>query len=164
MAKFDEHYSEDLLKGRMAECLVEELLKQGGNKVYRFGYESILQNLTQIGEYPSIDKRELVSRKLKSIPDFVVVNRRKKPFFVEIKFRTKVKVYERDLKPIEEFWQAKVIMVTIKKPYFRVLDTISKERNWISLVKDKDLGITEKLLEEFNRLVEKYYPNAKEAS
>lgn len=159
MAKFDEHYSEDLLKGRMAECLVEELLKQSGNKVYRFGYESVLQNLTQIGEYPSIDKRELVSKKLKSTPDFVVVNRKKNPFFVEVKFRTKVKVYERDLKPIEEFWQAKIIMVTIKKPYFRILDTHSKERNWISLAKDRDLGVTEELLEEYNKLVEKYYSN-----
>ena len=159
MARFDEHYSEDLLKGRIAECLVEELLKQSGNKVYRFGYESILQNLTQPGEYPSIDKTELVSKKLKSTPDFLVVNRKKKPFFVEVKFRTKVEVYERDLKIIEEFWQAKIIMVTIKKPYFRILDTHSKERNWTSLAKDQDLGVTEKTLEEFNRLVEKYYSN-----
>lgn len=162
MAKFDEQYAESLLKGRMAECLVEELLKQGGNKVYRFGYESILQNLTQLGEYSSIDKKGPVSKRLKSTPDFVIVNCKKKPFFVEVKFRTKVKVYERDLELIEEFWQAKVIMVTIKKPHFRILDTRSKGRDWISLAKDRDLGVTEKLLEGFNSLVEKYYPNVRE--
>ena len=39
---------ESMLKGRMAETLVDDLLKQSGNQVYRFGYEAILQNLTQI--------------------------------------------------------------------------------------------------------------------
>ena len=38
---------ENVIKGRIAEALVEELLRSSGNKVYRFGYESILQNLTQ---------------------------------------------------------------------------------------------------------------------
>jgi len=35
---------ENILKGRMAESLVEELLKKCGNKVYRFGYE--VKNIT----------------------------------------------------------------------------------------------------------------------
>lgn len=163
MPGFNEYYFEDLLKGRMAECLVEELLKQSGNKVYRFGYESILQNLTQISDYSSLDKKEVVSKKLKSIPDFVVVNREKKPFFVEVKFRTKVEVYEKDLKSIEDLWQAKVVMVTIEKPYFRILDIQPnyKARTWSSLARDRDLGVTEELLEEFSRLVEKYHPNVK---
>lgn len=42
---------ENILKGRMAEGLVEELLKESGNKVYRFGYEAILQNLTQLEKF-----------------------------------------------------------------------------------------------------------------
>ena len=160
MTGFDEYYSEDLLKGRMAECLVEDLLKQSGNRVYRFGYESILQNLTQISDHLSFDRKEAVSKKLKSIPDFVVINREKKPFFVEVKFRTKVKIYESDLRLIKDLWQAKVVMVTIEKPYFRILDTRSEERSWIPLVKDLDLGVEGKVLERFNKLVEKYYPDA----
>lgn len=160
MVKPDKYYSEDLLKGRMAECLVEEVLKQSGNKVYRFGYESVLQNLTQMDKYLSLDKKELVSKKLKSTPDFVVVNRKKKPFFVEVKFRTRAKVYERDLKLIEDFWQAKIIMVTVKEPYFRILDTRMRERNWIPLMKDRDLDVKNELLKEFNKLVKKYYPDA----
>jgi len=162
MKKHSDQYSEDLLKGRMAECLVENLLKICGNQVYRFGYESILQNLTQFNEQqPSLDRTAVVTKKLRSIPDFVVVNRRKKPFLVEVKFRTKVKVYERDLKLIEDFWQAKVVMVTIEKPYFRILENNAEGRNWISLVRDRDLNVTNAVLEEFNKLVEKYYPTVK---
>ena len=158
MVKSHDYYSEDLLKGRMAECLVEDLLKKSGNKVYRFGYESILQNLTQINERPFLDRTAVVTKKLRSIPDFVVVNSKKKPFFVEVKFRTKVKVYERDLKLIENFWQAKVVMVTIKEPYFRILENNTGNRNWVSLAKDRDLDVSKEVLEEFDKLVEKYYP------
>lgn len=38
---------ENIIKGRIAEAIIEELLRTSGNKVYRFGYESILQNLIQ---------------------------------------------------------------------------------------------------------------------
>lgn len=41
---------ESMLKGRMAETLFEELMRQSGNIVYRFGYEAIVQNLTQLEE------------------------------------------------------------------------------------------------------------------
>ena len=41
-------HPEHMLKGRMAESMVEELLKKSDNVVYRFGYEAIIQNLTQI--------------------------------------------------------------------------------------------------------------------
>jgi hypothetical protein len=39
---------ENILKGQTAESLVSEILREAGNQVYRFGYESTLQNLTQV--------------------------------------------------------------------------------------------------------------------
>jgi hypothetical protein len=38
---------ENVIKGRIAEAIIEELLRTSGNRVYRFGYESILQNLAR---------------------------------------------------------------------------------------------------------------------
>jgi hypothetical protein len=38
---------ENILKGRMGEALINELLYNSGNTVYRFGYEMLLQNLNQ---------------------------------------------------------------------------------------------------------------------
>lgn len=43
------HDLESVVKGRIAEAIVEELLRACGNQVYRFGYEAILQNLIQNG-------------------------------------------------------------------------------------------------------------------
>lgn len=153
---------ESILKGRLAECLVEELLKQCGNKVYRFGYEAILQNLTQLEK--AFDRESEVGQRIKSIPDFIVINKEGRPFFVEAKFRTDFIVYSKDIKRIElieKFWKAKVIIVTPKKPYFRISSSPylneKQEWSWIPLKDDSDFEIPDDVLEEFNKLVEKYF-------
>ena len=43
MNKPNSYTPENMIKGRIAEAIIEELLKASGNDVYRFGYESILQ-------------------------------------------------------------------------------------------------------------------------
>ena len=153
---------ENILKGRMAESLIEELLKKCGNKVYRFGYEAVLQNLTQLERV--FDRESEVGRRISSIPDFIVINKQGKPFFVEVKFRTDLIVYSKDigrLDFIEKFWKAKIILLTTQQPYFRVSNSPylngKQEWNWISLKDDHDFEISDDILEEFNKLVEKYY-------
>ncbi|MCX7779033.1 MAG: hypothetical protein N2259_02210 [Patescibacteria group bacterium] len=152
---------ENILKGRMAESLVEELLKQCGNKVYRFGYEAVLQNLTQLED--QFDRKSEVGQRIRSIPDFIVI-RQKKIFLVEVKFRGSPTIYNEDLKMlnlIEKFWRAKIIWVTVTKPYFRisVAPYFNKkgELNAMPLEADSDLGIMPEILKQFNELVEKYY-------
>ncbi|RLF50148.1 MAG: hypothetical protein DRN19_05080, partial [Thermoplasmata archaeon] len=155
---------ENILKGRMAESLVEELLKKCGNKVYRFGYEAVLQNLTQLEE--PFDRDSEMGRRITSIPDFIVVNK-KKIFLVEVKYRTELTIYEKDLKKlkiVEEFWQAKIIWVTLAKPYFRIsFPPYFDEKGRLNLIpieNDVDLEIIPDVLEEFNKLIEKYYIKA----
>ena len=152
---------ENILKGRMAESLVEELLKRCGNKVYRFGYEAVLQNLTQLDK--SFDRESEVGQRISSIPDFIVINQNKISI-VEVKFRTDPVLYEKDtkkLKLIEEFWRAKIVLVTPIGPYFRVSTPPyfdgKGNLNSIPIEKDSDMGITPDILKEFNELVEKYF-------
>jgi len=152
---------ENMLKGRMAESLVEELLKQCDNKVYRFGYEAILQDLTQLEK--AFDREGEVGQRISSIPDFIVVNQ-KKILFVEVKFRTDLTVYLEDIRRmdlVEKFWKAKIILLTTQQPYFRVSNSpyLNKEQewNWIPLKEDPDFEISDDILKQFNELVEKYY-------
>jgi hypothetical protein len=79
---------ENVIKGRIAEALVEELLRRSGNKVYRFGYESILQNLTQTDSGFDRHSRNGNGEQVRWIPDFVVVNSSGTSFFLEVKFRS----------------------------------------------------------------------------
>lgn len=161
---------ENILKGKMAECLVKQLLKKSGNKVFRFGYERILQNLTQLER--NFDRESETGKKIASIPDFIVINQRKRPLFVEVKFRTNPEALEEELllekEFLEKFWEAKIILVTLKKPYFRVLtppyfQKAKKEGwpipifKWLALEKDVAFGVETKILKEFEKLVEKYY-------
>jgi hypothetical protein len=154
---------ENILKGRMAEALVDELLRCAGNKVYRFGYEAVLQNLTQID--PVFDRKSEVGRRISSIPDFLVLNRVSKPFFVEVKFRSQAEPYHDDLirllRTIDKFWKAKVILVTLQRPYLRVFNPpyFDGENNLVfkDLEDDKDLNVGKTELEEVERLIEKYF-------
>lgn len=166
---------ENILKGKIAESLVEELLKKNGDRVYRFGSETVLQNLTQLGK--GFDRESEVGKKISSIPDFIVISQQKTPIFVEVKFRTDPEALEEELllekEYLEKFWEAKIILVTTKKPYFRVLSPpyFQKEKRegwpipifrWQPIEGDLDLGIDTEILKNFEKLVKKYYLIKKE--
>lgn len=162
---------ENILKGRMAESLVEELLKKSGNKVYRFGFEAVLQNLTQLEK--AFNRESEVGQRISSIPDFIVINKEGKPFFIEVKFRTELLlVYRNDIERmelVEKFWKAKIIIITPEKPYFRLssIPYFKKKEEWVEwkwmdLKEDGDLNIKQNILDKFNKVVEKYYITEKE--
>lgn len=153
---------ESMLKGRMAESLVEELLRQSGNKVYRFGYEAILQNLTQIES--NLEGHNEVTERIRAIPDFLIIDKEGKPVFIEVKFRWHPEWHENDLSKLErisKFWQAKIIFVNCsQKPYFMISEPPyideAKKLLAISLEEARDFNIKREVIEEFEKLVEKY--------
>jgi hypothetical protein len=113
---------EGMLKGRMAETLVEELLRKSGNTIYRFGYEAILQNLTQIEK--SFNGIGEAGNRIRAIPDFIVLDKEGNSTFLEVKFRWNGQLHELDherLVRIKDFWNAKIIFVNCsQKPYFKI--------------------------------------------
>lgn len=155
---------ENVLKGRIAEALIEELLRSSGNDVYRFGYEAILQNLIQTGSH--FDRRNKNAYQLRSIPDFVVLNSEGNNFFVEVKFRSSPEWLLRDLllKQTTEYWQSKLILVTVVKPYFRIVEpqSLTEDRcSFQPLEADEDFHVTREALEIFEPLVERFLFNGK---
>jgi len=153
---------ENVIKGRIAEALVEELLRACGNQVYRFGYESILQNLIQNGA--RFDRYSSNGEQLRSIPDFVVVTEEGKSFFVEVKFRSDPAwlAKARLLKQLREFWTAKLILVTTTQPFFRVVDQqslLDDEFSFEALERDSDLMVTPRAVQECEKLVTRFLIN-----
>jgi hypothetical protein len=150
----------NIIKGRIAEALVEELLKACGNNVYRFGYESLLQNLVQADA--NFDGKTKNGQQVRSIPDFVVVSARGTPTFVEVKFRSDPEWLKGELlRRIEEFWHAKVVLVTITRPYFRVarLDPDSSGCIFQPLETDPDFRVAYSALRKFEPLVRRFLVN-----
>jgi hypothetical protein len=155
---------ENVIKGRIAEALVEELLRRSGNKVYRFGYESILQNLTQTDS--RFERYSRNGEQVRSIPDFVVVNCEGTSFFVEVKFRSDPRWLVKTplLKQLKEYWQAKLVLVTITKPYFRVIDPqslLEADYSFVPLEDDTDFEVSGDVLKELILLVKKFLMNGK---
>lgn len=153
---------ESMLKGRMAETLFEELMRQSGNIVYRFGYEAIVQNLTQREE--KFDRYSDVGERIRAIPDFIVIDKKGKPSLVEVKFRWKPELHAEDykkLEKIEKFWNAKLVFVNCwEQPYFRISispyfgrDKILKMR---PLIDEDDWKIDRRVYEVYEELVHKY--------
>ncbi len=153
---------ESVLKGRMAETLVEELLKKSGNTVYRFGYEAILQNLTQIKNI--FDRYSDAGERIRSIPDFIVITDSGESIFVEVKFRMHGLPHKKDrarLEKIGSFWNAKVVFVnSTQKPFFQVADAPYLAENGTlachPMMNEGGWKIDPKIYEEYETLVEKY--------
>lgn len=153
---------ESMLKGRMAETLFEELMRQSGNIVYRFGYEAIVQNLTQLEE--KFDRYSEVGELIRAIPDFIVVDKKGKPELVEVKFRWKPELHPSDyemLDTIHKFWNASVLLVNCwEQPYFRIAAPpyFDKNKKFAAhpLIDKIDWKIDKKLYETYEELVCRY--------
>ena len=158
-----QEWRETSLKGRMAESLVSDLLKESGNEVFRIGYEAILPGLARIEE--SFNRNSEVGEKIRSIPDFFVIDKAGTPYLVEVKFRWNPQAHENDLKKLERIksdWNECLLFFVncSEKPYFRVskfpfLD--ANQRLATEPVQNLEFfGIGRELLDKFDALVEKY--------
>jgi hypothetical protein len=155
---------ESMLKGRMAETMIEELLKRSGNTVYRFGYEAIMQNLTQIKK--NFDLHSDAGERIRAIPDFIVIDVNGNPIFVEVKYRWNGLLHDSDLvrlKKIGSFWNAKIIFVNcLKQPFFRISSPpyVNEKGDLITkpLLKETAWKIDPIVYKDVERLVLKYLP------
>lgn len=101
---------EFFIDGKIAEIIVEEMLRDMGYGVYRHGYENITQHLSH-----SEMGYDSVSKTIRNTPDFIIL-KDKKPIFVEIKFRRSLMGY-----PYQLQWDnVYIILVTLQEPIFRI--------------------------------------------
>jgi len=157
-----DNFGESMLKGRMAETLVEELLRKSGNTIYRFGYEAIMQNLIQIKK--SFDAHSDVGERIRAIPDFIAIDKNGNPILLEVKYRWNGKIHPDDkerLKKIQNFWNAKIIFVNCsEKPFFRISvpPYLDEKGNLISkpLIEETLWKIDKNIYDEFEAIVKKY--------
>jgi hypothetical protein len=73
---------------------------------------------------------------------------------------------DRLLRQLKEYWQAKVVLVTITKPYFRAIDPrslIEEDYSFVPLENDADFEVSGEALKEFTVLVKKFLMNGKTA-
>jgi len=104
-------YRESMIKGRIAETLVEELFLSLGYNVFRYGMENTVPGIMNLLKGVRSD----VADNIRRMPDFVVQHtERKDVYFVEVKFRASEELSIKDLPKDYPFTNAYFILVSKK--------------------------------------------------
>jgi hypothetical protein len=116
-------YTEGMIKGRIAETLIEELFLSLGYNVFRYGMENTVPGIIKLLK----EVRGDVANNIRRMPDFVI----QKPgmneaFFIEVKFRKDENFERKDLPQDYPYENAYFILVSkkhIKCITFKELDS-----------------------------------------
>ncbi|MDW7731950.1 MAG: hypothetical protein SCH66_05920 [Methanolobus sp.] len=82
LSKREHYYKESMIKGRIAETLIEELFLSLGYSVFRYGMENTVPGIMNLLKGVRSD----VATNIRRMPDFVI-QKNNEVFFIEVKFR-----------------------------------------------------------------------------
>jgi len=161
--KNPQHRRETNLKAQMAQSLVFDLLVESGNEVFKISPRTLLPLTLQIED--SLASHPTIDRKLRSIPDLLIIDRKGTPHLISVKFRWHPDGHQSDIakiKKIGESWNESAIIFVncTEKPYFRISyqPFVNKAGKLISspITSHATFKISTALMSEFERLVVKY--------
>lgn len=108
--KKQSYYRESMIKGRIAETLIEELFLSLGYNVFRYGMENTVPGIMKLLRGVRGD----VAKNIRRMPDFVIQSPDKEVFFVEVKFRKNEQFSIKDLPEDYPFTNCYFIIVSKK--------------------------------------------------
>lgn len=100
-----------MIKGRIAETLIEEMFLSLGFNVFRYGMENTVPGIMELLKGVRSD----VAQEIRRMPDFVVQdNHSKEVYFIEVKFRANGMFKRSDLPKSYPFHNALIVHVSKK--------------------------------------------------
>lgn len=104
-------YRYGMIKGRIAETLIQELFLSLNYNVFRFGMENTIPGIMELLKGVRSD----VAQDIRRMPDFVIQNPKSKDvYFVEVKFRANGEFKFKDLPKDYPYTNAYIILVSKK--------------------------------------------------
>jgi hypothetical protein len=138
----DLEYRHNMIKARIAETLVEELFLSMEWGVFRYGMENTIPGVMKLLRGVRSD----VAENIKRMPDFVVQDKNRNVYFIEVKFRASEEFSLKDLPRDYPYENAFIIVVSKKHikcitiPELREGKEISPStRNYLGSRKEFDL-------------------------
>lgn len=111
LSKKDSYFTESMIKGRIAETLIEELFLKLKYNVFRYGMENTVPGIMELLKGVRSD----VANDIRRMPDFVVQHPQTKDvYFIEVKFRASETFTKKDLPKNYPFENAYFILVSKK--------------------------------------------------
>jgi len=84
LQKHELNYRHNMIKGRIAETLIQELFLSLGYNVFRYGMENTIPGIMELLKGVKSD----VATEIRRMPDYVIQNpKTSEVYFVEVKFR-----------------------------------------------------------------------------
>lgn len=107
----ERNYRYGMIKGRIAETLIQELFLSLGYNVFRYGMENTIPGIMELLKGVRSD----VAQEIRRMPDFVIQNPTTKDvYFVEVKFRASGEFKSKDLPKDYPYTNAYIILVSKK--------------------------------------------------
>ncbi len=103
-------FQENMIKGRIAETLIEELFLAMGYNVFRYGMENTIPGVMKLLRGVRGD----VADSIKLMPDFVVQDKKGEVYFIEVKFRASEAFTKKDLPENYPYFNAYIVLVSKK--------------------------------------------------
>jgi hypothetical protein len=107
----EKSYRYGMIKGRIAETLIQELFLSLGYNVFRYGMENTIPGIMELLKGVRSD----VAQEIRRMPDFVMQNPKTKDvYFVEVKFRASEEFSLKNLPKNYPYENAYIILVSKK--------------------------------------------------
>jgi hypothetical protein len=107
----DRNYRYGMIKGRIAETLIQELFLSLGYNVFRYGMENTIPGIMELLKGVRSD----VAQEIRRMPDFVMQNPKTKDvYFIEVKFRASGEFDLDDLHKNYPYTNAYIVLVSKK--------------------------------------------------
>jgi hypothetical protein len=103
-------FNYNMIKGRIAEALIEQLFIKLNYRVYRYGMENTIPGIMELLKGVRSD----VATTIRRMPDFVIQDEKNEAFFVEVKYRGEEKFSLKDVPKEYPFENAYFIVVSKK--------------------------------------------------
>jgi len=157
LSKRDSQYKENMIKGRIAETLIEELFLSLDYSVFRYGMENTVPGIMHLLKGVRSD----VAYNIKRMPDFVVQKGRE-VFFVEVKFRASERFSKKDLPEDYPFENCYFIIVSKKHIKCITYEELQndkkitpKSRNYLG--KRDEFNLEKKVIIDFCKFAVKFF-------
>lgn len=139
----DRNYRYNMIKGRIAETLIQELFLSLGYNVFRYGMENTIPGIIELLK----GVKSEVAYEIRRMPDFVIQNPRTSDVhFVEVKFRASGSFALKDLPKDYPYGNAYFILVSKKhikcityKELLEGKEISPTSRNYLGARKEFDL-------------------------
>ncbi len=107
----ERNYRYNMIKGRIAETLIQELFLSLGYNVFHYGMENTIPGIMKLLK----GVKSEVATEIRRMPDFVIQNpNTNEVFFIEVKFRKSGEFFPKDLGKDYPYSNAFVILVSKK--------------------------------------------------